>query len=178
MGILPFELNLVALDFDLEQAFVESFSDHPEVRILSGDLLGVAEDTVVSPANSVGLMDGGIDKAYIRLFGLRPQNEYMEGIRQRAEGLMPVGAAVLVNTGHPKISKMICAPTMRVPEKIPAANVFFAMAAMLEVAWENRARIKKVFCPGMGTGTGCVEPAQAVAEMERAYRKWKKKHGL
>ena len=39
------------------------FAAHPDVEIQCGDLLEVEADAYVSPANSLGIMDGGIDAA-------------------------------------------------------------------------------------------------------------------
>jgi hypothetical protein len=50
-------------------ALRESFAGHPEIEVICGDLLEHARDCVVSPANSYGYMDGGIDAAYSRFFG-------------------------------------------------------------------------------------------------------------
>lgn len=41
----------------------------PEVDVQQADLIAVAKNAVVSPANGYGFMDGGIDAAYVRLFG-------------------------------------------------------------------------------------------------------------
>jgi hypothetical protein len=61
---------------------------------------------------------------------------------------------------------------MFLPETVPAANVFFAMAAMLKKAYECRDVVKEVYCPGLGTGTGRVAPGIAAHEMAQAYGKF------
>ena len=68
---------------------------------------------------------------------------------------------------------MICAPTMFTPGPVPAANCFYAMAAILNAATRHAAIVEQVYCPGLGTETGRVAPPIAAAEMEHAYRKWK-----
>ena len=50
-----------------------AFARFPEVSVAAGDLLAAAHDVVVSPANSFGFMDGGIDRRYVAFFG--PQIE-------------------------------------------------------------------------------------------------------
>jgi len=72
---------------------------------------------------------------------------------------------------------MISAPTMVGPGPVGQENCFFAMAAVLNSAWENRDKIKKLFCPGLATGTGRVAYHLAAREMADAYRKWIKKYG-
>ena len=164
-------LNLVAIDPELIDAWEVAFKPFPEVRIMAADILAVASNTIVSPANSYGYMDGGLDRLLTDFFGLRPQQEVQAAIARRPEGYLPVGSAVLVNTGHARIPYMISAPTMFLPEPIPAANVFFAMSAMLQTAHAHKDVVKAVYCPGLGTGTGRVAPDIAAREMAHAYAK-------
>ena len=62
-------LHLVDLNADVVAVWGEAFQPLPEVRVHQADLLAVAENTVVSPANSLGYRDGGIDRAYLDFFG-------------------------------------------------------------------------------------------------------------
>lgn len=168
-------LHLVDINSDLTEAWEKSFRNFPEVEILCCDILSVARNTIVSPANSYGFMDGGIDRLYTELFGLQPQTEIQEHISQRADGFLPVGDAVLVRTGHPEIPYMISAPTMQSPGAIPSSNCFFAMAAILNTVERNREHVDHVYCPGLGTATGRLDPEIAATEMANAYQKWKSK---
>ena len=43
--------------------------------------------------------------------------------------------------------------------------------AILNLASQNP-QIAKLFCPGLGTGVGCVEPKLAAQEMAMDYKKW------
>ncbi len=72
-----------------------------------GDILSLARDVVVSPSNSYGFMDGGLDHLYTEFFGLTPQTRLQELIAMHLEGLLPVGAALLVRTGHGRIPWMM-----------------------------------------------------------------------
>ncbi len=166
------KLFLVDLNPDLAYAWQDHFDEFPGVSVLCGNILEVAENTIVSPANSYGFMDGGIDRQYTDYFGLRHQTEIQAKIALRREGYLPVGTAVLVKTGHPKIPFMIAAPTMETPGPVSAVNCFFTMSAVLNVAYANREIISKVYCPGLATGTGRVAPEIAAREMGDAYRKW------
>jgi hypothetical protein len=49
---------------DLVDELRRVFAGVDEVVCLDGDILAVARNTIVSPANSYGFMDGGIDAAY------------------------------------------------------------------------------------------------------------------
>ena len=166
------ELWLVDQNNELVNAWKEAFSDLPHVFIRRGDILSLAENAIVSPANSLGMMDGGIDLAYLNHFGLGMQSRVFEAIAEQPDGMLPVGAAVVVETGDAKVPLLVCAPTMVTPEPVPRANAFFAMSAALSAAERHAAQIRKLFCPGLATGIGCVAPADAAAEMAHAYRKW------
>ena len=92
MGFLP---GMPQLRFvDINPAVVDSlrtaFAAFPEVEVSLGDILDVARVSIVSPANSQGFMDGGIDRVYTEFFGLGPQTELQSAIARREDGLLPV----------------------------------------------------------------------------------------
>lgn len=157
---------------DVVHALRKAFSDHPEVEVLECDILGVAKDTLVSPANSYGHMDGGIDLAYMEHFGWDLQRVVLEEIDRVSGGFVRVGSAVVVETGLPIVHRLIVAPTMEQPGPVGPANAFFAMSALLRVAGEHP-EVEHVYTPGLATGVGRVEPEDAAREMEAAYSKWK-----
>lgn len=142
------------------------------MSIGEGNILEVAENAIVSPANSYGFMDGGIDRQYTEYFGLKPQEELQNYIATRKEGYLPVGSACVVTTGDGKIPYMVCAPTMMGPEAVRPSNCFFAMSAVLNAAKRHGDTIKQLYCPGLATSIGQVAEVDAANEMARAYNKW------
>jgi O-acetyl-ADP-ribose deacetylase (regulator of RNase III) len=174
--IKTIELWLVDMNHELVRAWQKAFGDFDEVHIECENILDIAENTIVSPANSYGYMDGGIDLAYTDYFGLKPQEEIQKKISLRPEGYLPVGSAVLVVTGDNKIPYLISAPTMLSPGPVDSSNAFFAMSAILQVAHKNNHIVQKVFCPGLATGIGRVPYVQAAGEMAHAYGKWRQKY--
>lgn len=58
---------------DLNEAVVEAwravFGDDPDVEVSHADIFGARADAIVSPANSFGFMNGGIDLVYSEFFG-------------------------------------------------------------------------------------------------------------
>ena len=70
---------------------------------------------MVSPANSFGFMDGGIDALYLKHFGSQLQGQLQQAIQTRHHGELLVGAAEVIETGSKRIPYLIAAPTMRVP---------------------------------------------------------------
>jgi O-acetyl-ADP-ribose deacetylase (regulator of RNase III) len=165
------QLFLVDLNPYLIKAWKDSFADFPEVQIIQGDILSLAENTIVSPANSYGIMDGGIDLAYKDHFGDVVQKNVHIEISRKYNGFLPVGSAVIAETGDKRTPYIISAPTMETPGPVPDANAYFAMSAILKIAREHKGIIQKVFCPGLGTGTGSIDEVSAAREMAGAYRK-------
>lgn len=158
---------------DVAEALRASFAPFPEVVVSCGDILAIAENTVVSPANSRGYMDGGIDRRYLAHFGQQLQVVVQDAIQRRPEGFLPIGASLLVPTGDLTIPNVILAPTMQEPEQIAADNCYRAMRAVLRIADQWAERIESVYCPGLGTGVGQVPFAEAAQAMAAAYRDWK-----
>jgi O-acetyl-ADP-ribose deacetylase (regulator of RNase III) len=166
-------LHLVDMNAGVVQAWRSSFSAFPEVIVEQADLLAVAFNAVVSPANGYGFMDGGIDAAYVRLFGSGMEASVQQAIARRPEGHLPVGASMVIPTGHTRIPYLIVAPTMLMPEAVVSLNCYRAMRALLRVAAADANLRRAVFCPGLGTGVGAVPPEDAAREMARAYGDWK-----
>ena len=73
---------LTSITDDLTQAWRSVCGGLPNVEIHHGDIFATEPDAVVSPANSFGFMDGGIDGVYTRVFGRGVQErlkDYMKG---------------------------------------------------------------------------------------------------
>lgn len=157
------------------------FAAHPEVEIVCGRFEELPTfDCVVTAGNSFGLMDAGMDLAVVRYFG----SQLMEQIQQRILadylGEQPVGTSLLVPTGHSVHPFVAHTPTMRIPMNIRGTDhVYVALwAALTTVHRHNRdanARpIRSLACPGLGTGTGGMEPAEAALQIFLAYRHFTK----
>ena len=166
-------LHLVDADLTVASALREAFRPFPEVAVSHADLLAVAHNAVVSPANAFGFMDGGIDAASRNFFGAAAEERVQEAIGRRPEGYLPVGASLVVRTGHATIPYLVVAPTMLAPEAIESMNCYRAMRAVLRVAASHDEIGRAVFCPGMGTGVGGVPAEVAAQEMARAYSEWR-----
>jgi O-acetyl-ADP-ribose deacetylase (regulator of RNase III) len=157
-------------------AFTQVFGGHDRVSFGSGDVLAADVDAIVSPANSFGQMDGGIDLHYRNQLGLKVERRLQELIAKRYEnGELPVGEALCVPTGHARIKRMIAAPTMRTPQNIRGTdNVFRATLAALRVAGALREpEVGRLGMPGMGTGVGRMDPHDAAEQMFDAWMQWR-----
>jgi len=123
---------------------------------MQGDLLRVARDCVVSPANSYGFMGEGIDDAYRNFFGAAIEQTVRDAILRRPEASLPVGASLVVRTGHSRVPYLRVAPTMTMPEPVESTNSYRAMRAMLRVVHTIPQDDINIFCPGLATGVGQV----------------------
>jgi len=166
------ELIFADRNYDVAESLKSVFKDFPEIQVFNDDLLVIAENSIVSPANSYGLMDGGIDLAYINHFGTGLQKKVLERIDPLG-GRLNVGSAVTVHIGKGKIKYLIVAPTMELPGEVHPINCYRAMRAILREIEKNKDLHKKVFCPGLATGTGRVSAPNAAKEMYNAYVDWK-----
>jgi O-acetyl-ADP-ribose deacetylase (regulator of RNase III) len=156
------------------KAWEQAFADVPEVQVSQGDIFEHKADAIVSPANSFGFMDGGIDLLYSRYFGWSLQTNLQALLAEQHYGELPVGQAVVVATGPDSIPFRGSAPTMRVPADISTTvNVYLAFrAALIAVLAHNestKAPIQTLLVPGLGTGIGAVAPTAAARQMRLAY---------
>jgi O-acetyl-ADP-ribose deacetylase (regulator of RNase III) len=131
-----------------------------------GDIFDLKADAVVSPANSFGFMNGGID-----LFleaRLKCQSKLQAMIRERGIPELLVGEALAVPVEDPDFKYLIAAPTMRVPMDIrDTVNIYLAFRAALRTA--TLVWVQTLLTPVFGTGTGMVGPNIAAAQMRMAY---------
>lgn len=170
------QLKLVDPIADLCSAWAEEFVQENAVEIINGPFEDVdAFDCMVSPANSFGLMDGGVDLAIVEYFGIDLMDRVQRLIIERYRGEQPVGTSMIVETGHPQHPYLAHTPTMRVPMSISRTDyVYCAMWAMLVAVWRHNVdghqAIKTVLCPGLGTLTGQVAYIEAARQMAFAYR--------
>lgn len=129
-----------------------------------GSIVAQPCDAVVSPANSFGFMDGGVDQVYSDFFGWHVQERIQTAITMMPHRELFVGDALLVSTDHAQIPYLISAPTMRVPKRISdPADVMLAVRAAVSKALAFE--LKHIAMPGMGTGCGELPPQVAARAM-------------
>jgi O-acetyl-ADP-ribose deacetylase (regulator of RNase III) len=172
---------LTAVDGSLAAAWQRWCGDLRCVEIHCGSIFDVVCDAVVSPANSFGFMDGGIDRLYTEFFGPSAQERVQSCIRSCHGGELLVGQADIVPTGHAAIPYLIAAPTMRVPTNLgECINPYLAARAVLLLVQHGRFScgdladqpvakyVRRVAFPGLGTGVGRVPPAMCAKQMRAA----------
>lgn len=138
-----------------------------QVHVAQADITNLPVDAIVNPANSLGIMGGGVAGAIRHHGGDQIQAEAM------ARAPIAIGAALVTGAGELPARFVIHAPTMEEPGmKIGAENVRRAARAALIAADANKYQVLAI--PGMGTGVGGVamdEAARAIVEELRAHKR-------
>ena len=125
------KIILSAVEKELVNAWQSFCGDLPNVEIFHGSILDLSVDAIVSPANSYGFMDGGIDLLYSHRFGWQVQAKLQKIIREKHHGELLIGQAEIVETDVSQIPFIISAPTMRVPMILKdTANPYLAARAV------------------------------------------------
>ena len=135
------------------------------IIVEKGDITEEACDAIVNPANSLGIMGGGVALAIKRKGGKEIEAE------ARRKAPIPLGKAIATQAGRLKCKYVIHSPTMERPaQKIPLENVRLATRAALELA--RKLKVKSIAFPGMGTGVGGVKAEDAARAMIEECKKF------
>ncbi len=161
---------LVDINPKMVRAWHSTFEENPEVEIIEGSMLEMTTDAWVTPTNSRGRMDGGLDAVIKNFLGAQIETRVQAEIRRRFGGVLPVGHAIATPTGvdHPKF--LISTPTMfSSSEDISdTMNVALACAAAFQAVHmqnnEQPRSITSVALPGLGANTGKV-PVEICADL-------------
>ncbi len=178
------KITLVAKEAGLAYAFHQAVKGLDDVTVFEGSIFDVEADAYVSPANSFGFMDGGIDAWYTWRFGASVQDNVRMAILKHWQGELPVGAAEIASTADDEVPFMIAAPTMRVPKVLgsDSINSYLAMRAAIMCVRSGRFKdgpfegqaisdhVKSIVVPGLGTGVGKVPFSMAAFQMCEAIR--------
>jgi len=175
-------MKILLVDFQqpLIDAWQQAFKNIEDVTVMCHSIFEVPAEAIVSPANSFGYMDGGLDLRISQFFGWHVQERLQALIRSKHHGELLVGQAEIVETDSKPIPYVISAPTMRVPMILgrETINIYLAMRAILlllkygtlEDGTEINDVVETVAIPGMGTGVGRVPPDICAKQMKIAFQ--------
>ncbi len=175
---------------EMGKAWKLFWKNDPDVEISCGDIFaGEITDAIISPSNSLGFLDGGIDAIYSMRWP-KLQGDLQEYLAKNHYGELPVGCAVIIpithgnehltlpgswkRKGEEDFKFLISSPTMRVPQNVSGSvNAYLAFrAALIAVLEHNKTsenKINSVLCPGLGTAIGKLDPKIAAMQMYTAY---------
>lgn len=175
------KIILTAVEKELCEAWKTFCGELPDVEIYHGSILDLSVDAIVSPANSYGFMDGGIDLLYSHKFGWHVQEKLQKIIREKHHGELLIGQAEIVETDDSQIPFVIAAPTMRVPMILKdSVNPYLAARAVFLLIKHgnffvgNRQNeavskfVETVAFPGLATGVGRIGFNTCARQMQKA----------
>jgi O-acetyl-ADP-ribose deacetylase (regulator of RNase III) len=167
-------VSLGDVNLEVAQALAVAFEDVDHVEVVAGNLLDLACDAIVSPANSFGDMGGGIDKVIDDFHHGEAQRRVMAAIAEQFLGELPVGAALVVEVPARRFLFVVAAPTMRVPGSVTnTINAYLSMRAALVAVFRHNAAgrrpIRTLAVPGLCTGVGGMPYAEAAQQMRVAH---------
>lgn len=172
---------LTSVEESLAEAWRKFCGDLDFVTVHQGSIFDVVCDAVVSPANSFGFMDGGIDLLYSQYFGWQVQDRLQNIIREQHQGELLVGVAEIVETDNADLPFLIAAPTMRVPMILQGSvNPYLAARAALLLVKQGiftggtytgekiADYVETIAFPGLGTGVGRIGPNTCARQVREA----------
>ena len=163
-------VTLVDINPKMTKAWRSTFEENPEVDIIDGSMLEQQVGAWVTPTNSRGSMDGGLDLAIKKHLGPSIEAAVQKEIKARYGGFLPVGHAVAVPTGRKVPAFLISTPTMigSSDDVSDTLNVSLACAAAFQMVHMQNSRqpgsIRSVALPGLGAQTGRV-PVEICADL-------------
>lgn len=139
-----------------------------QIEVIKGSILEVDADVIVNPANSLGLMGGGVAGVIKRFGGEEIEKEALQ------KAPIPVGSAVLTTAGKLKFKGVVHAPTMEKPAmESSEEKVRKAVRASLELA--DSLGFETLAMPGMGTGVGGLPKELSAKAMLEEIKNFKPK---
>jgi O-acetyl-ADP-ribose deacetylase (regulator of RNase III) len=171
-------LTLVDTNVEVIAAWHQVFADVPQVTVRHGSIFDHPADALVSPANSFGYMNGGLDFAISKHLGWHLEKDLQRLIREKHYGELLIGQAEILPTSNAQFPYLIAAPTMRTPMTITRGpNVYQAMKAILVLLRYGKIstgelvsdKVQIISIPGLGTGIGQVRPLVCARQMRLAW---------
>ena len=167
---------------DVVDTYGSVFRDLKNVTVHRGNILGQKADCIVSPGNSYGCMDGGVDKAINYTLNYISK-DIKEIINNYYMGEQPIGTCLLIKVleeNYNGYKYLAHTPTMRVPEDVSQNdNAYIAFRALLVKLVKhntmcikqnkNESLIKSVVLTSFCTGAGNMDEMVSAKQMRLAF---------
>ena len=166
---MEFSIIICNIDTDLTDLINKHLGEFP-INYYNGDFRRIDEsfECIVSPGNSFGLMDGGVDAIIRSYFNDNFVVDIQTALLNETGGFHQPGGCVLIDVSNDDNNCKYLAhcPTMAVPMKIKHSvsvgsnyeTIYYCIWNMLiSIHKHNRKssdKIKTVVCPCLGTGVG------------------------
>lgn len=175
------EVSVIDLDSFVVSAYANAFSSHKNFKFKVDHIFANGPGTLVSPANSYGIMDGGIDKDYLEYFGIPISLRIEDYIENFHAGKLEIGDSQIVPTRDEIYPYIVFAPTIERPGELASSeSVYSASKAIFQdilihnyrlndVSSSNLASIKTILMPGLGTGFGNLDARSSAFAVKQGY---------
>jgi O-acetyl-ADP-ribose deacetylase (regulator of RNase III) len=172
-------IRIVDINPAVIEAAKRAFADFPQVECMCGSMLDQAVDVWVTPTNSKGNMSGGLDAAIRNHLGEFIQMAVKAEIANSYDGHLPIGAAICIETKTRPPRFLVSTPTMEgeSDDLRRTKNTALACAAAFQAIYQAFGRanmfgdpIQSVAIPGLGAGTGKVDPEKCASLMLIGYK--------
>lgn len=173
--------------FDLNKNFIDKYkiilnNEIPNSYFIHDNLESLLQkhkfiNTIISPANSYGFMNGGIDTVINTILDnveplVKQKIIQFGSIDNSGRNYLPVGKCFIVEKNN---YYLFVAPTMTLPSKLPkdTLNISLAFYSILEEAVKLSFQTKTqlvIACPCLGTGVGQMNPIDSAKQILGAYK--------
>lgn len=167
-------IDIVSLNATFVTVATAEFGDRASCRLQDIREVDREGAAFVSPANSLGFMDGGIDAVLRDRFPgcedrLKKRIRELGILTELGRPYLPVGSAHWQPVGPNTV--LISAPTMFMPHDVSGTrNAYWAMMAALCAAAD--ARVRRLVVPSLCCGWGRMSVTVAAAQMREALDDW------
>lgn len=189
------KIKYIFLDLkgDFTKAIKRLFNQEDNVVTYTGNVERFHDDhkhnkgiAYVSPANSLGFMDGGIDLIYSQHMFPGIEKQVKISILKKnyqnilGRSYLPIGSAMILNTNKNQPDSgyhFIVAPTMWLPQNVEKTNnAYYTFLAVQKSVYlwnlTQPNKINYVVCPGLCTGFGGMSPEESAKQIKKAFNDW------
>jgi O-acetyl-ADP-ribose deacetylase (regulator of RNase III) len=171
--------------FDIKKDFIEQYrfilgNKIPNSIFIHDDLESLLQknknvNAIVSPANSYGFFNGGIDRTINDILDniepiVKEKIEKVGSVDKSGRSYLPIGKCIVIQRNN---YFLFVSPTMIMPSKLPkdTLNVSLAFYSILEQAFIlSQQGIKlTIACPCLGTGVGQMDATDSAKQILGAY---------
>lgn len=166
-------LEIVGLNPEAIAACAGAFGSLATCRVIDIHAVPREHAAFVSPANSLGFMDGGIDKPLRDMFPgcesrLKTAIKQLGHTTALGRAYLRVGSAYWQSVGP--TTALISAPTMFLPHDVSATqNAYWAFMAVLMASLELPSTIRRLVVPTLCCGWGRMSAEESARQMRRAF---------
>ena len=178
------KITFVSLNREIVNTVNNVFSGYSNITAIHSNIGQCqSHDCIVSPANSFGNMDGGIDRTISYMLNTIDDRDYIgkkvrKEIHRRFRGEQPVGSCIILPTDNNKFPYLAHAPTMRIPRNcVGTLNAYYAFKAVLcdilnfnkKMISIGKEPIRSILTTTFCTGCGELPLRMALLQMKKAY---------